>query len=103
MTIEYTVTAEFDSLPLAQEWVEWLKGGHLQQVIDGGASSATLVRFDGGPGLRLAARYVFKDMPTFTAYENGAAIALRAEGAAKFPASRGVKMTRSLAEVLQSI
>lgn len=104
MTIEYTVTAEFDSLQRGSEWVAWLQHGHLQAVIDGGALRARLVRHEPVDGVsRFSARYEFADMAAFSAYERGAAVALRAEGAAKFPPQAGMRMQRSLSEVLTTL
>jgi hypothetical protein len=102
MAFAYTVTADFDSLPVAAEWVEWLQHGHLQEVLDGGALEATLVRVEPTPEapLRFEARYLFPDVARFAEYEKGPAVRLRAEGAARFPPTRGVRMTRRHGEVL---
>jgi hypothetical protein len=105
MSIAYTVTAEFDSLDVAQEWVRWLQEGHLADVLAGGALRAELHRVEatGGAQLRFEARYRFASMAAFQDYERVHAPKLRAEGLAKFPASRGVRMSRSLAEVLTEL
>lgn len=102
MGFAYTVTADFDSLPVATEWVEWLQHGHLQEVLDAGALEATLVRVEPTPEapLRFEARYLFADAARFASYEKGPAVRLRAEGAARFPPTRGVRLSRRLGEVL---
>lgn len=102
MGFAYTVTADFDALPVATEWVAWLQEGHLQDVLDAGALEATLVRVEPTPEapLRFEARYLFADAQAFARYEAGPAVALRAEGAARFPPERGLRLRRSHAEVL---
>lgn len=105
MSIAYTVHAEFDSLEVAGEWVRWLQDGHLAEVLRGGATQATLVRLEPTDGhqLRFEARYRFPSMQAFQRYEQQFAPQLRAEGLAKFPATRGVRMTRALGEVLTEL
>jgi hypothetical protein len=105
MGIVYTVVAEFDDLAVASEWVHWLQNGHLAEVLEGGATQAMIVRVeptDQHP-LRFESRYRFPSMASFIEYETKHAPKLRAEGLAKFPASRGVRMTRQLAEVLTEL
>ncbi|MBE2251109.1 MAG: DUF4286 family protein [Myxococcus sp.] len=102
MGIVYTVMAEFDDLAVASEWVHWLQHGHLAEVLAGGATHAMIVRVeptDAQP-LRFESRYRFASMAAFIEYETKWAPKLRAEGLAKFPPTRGVRMTRQLAEVL---
>jgi hypothetical protein len=102
MSIAYTVTAAFDDLSVAGEYVRWLQEGHLAEVLEGGAAEATLVRLEptAAAPLRFEVRYRFPSMAVFQRYEAEFAPRLRAEGLAKFPASRGVRMSRSLGEVL---
>lgn len=105
MSIAYTVHAEFDSLDVASEWVRWLQDGHLAEVLQGGATRAAVVRLEPVEGhqLRFEARYRFPSMQVFQRYEKEFAPKLRAEGLAKFPPGRGVRMTRSLGEVLTEL
>ena len=42
----YTVSAEFANRAMAAEWLQWLKGGHVQDVLQCGALSAEVVRLD---------------------------------------------------------
>jgi hypothetical protein len=100
MTFAYTVHGEFESPDVAAEWVAWLRHGHLDDVLQGGALQAVLVQLS---PLKFEVRYLFADAAAFAAYEQGAAPKLRAEGLAKFPPSRGVKMARSTGEVLASV
>lgn len=97
MSFAYSVRAAFDDAAVAAEYSAWLRDGHLADVINGGAQEAMLVQL--GP-LEFEARYLFADAAAFAKYEQLSAPALRAEGLAKFPASRGVRMTRSQGEVL---
>lgn len=96
----YTVTAEFESEAVAAEWLKWLQNGHLHQVVEGGAREALIVQL--GP-LKYEVRYRFTNAKAFAEYEAGPAVPLRAESVAKFPASRGIKMTRSSGEVLDEL
>ena len=97
MTFAYSVKSVFEDAAVAKEYAAWLTDGHLADVIKGGALHAWLVQT--GP-LEFEARYLFADAAAFARYEKDHAPALRAEGLAKFPASRGVKMTRAQGEVL---
>ena len=97
MSFAYTVHAVFDEQAVADEWAAWLRNGHFADVMAGGAHGAELVQ---RAPLELEARYWFADAAAFTKYEQQSAPKLRAEGLAKFPASRGVRMSRSLGEVL---
>lgn len=95
----YTVTATFVDGHVADEWVAWLRDGHLADVLRGGALDATVVRLDGDP-LTLEVHYHFASRESFATYERDAAPALRAEGMAKFPPSRGVSYRRSFGEIV---
>ena len=97
MSFVYTVQGAFETEAVAEEWVAWLQHGHLDEVLKGGALEATLVRLS---PLLFEVRYVFADAAAFAAYERDAAPPLRADSLAKFPASRGVKMSRSTGEIL---
>lgn len=67
-------------------YVDWLVGGHIRDVIDAGAQSGTLVRLDPTDGgtHRAEMRYLFESREAFVAYEQGPAVALRAEGIGLF-------------------
>lgn len=92
MTFAYSVHAEFDTPALCTEWMDWLLHGHLEDVVRAGALSAELVQWN---ETRAESRYTFKDAAAFATYEATHAVKLRAEGLAKFPPSRGVRMSRS--------
>jgi hypothetical protein len=95
--LEYTVTAQFEDPAVFDEYVAWLTHGHLAQVIEGGALEARLVKLSASS---LQVHYLFSSAEHFARYEAGPAVALRADGAARFPPSRGVKQTRSQGELL---
>jgi hypothetical protein len=105
MAFTYTVIGDFDDAAVAGEWIDWLRNGHLKAVLDGGALSAELVRLEptAAAPLRLEVRYRFADRAAFERYERDVAPALRADGLARFPPSRGVRLTRVLGEVLASL
>jgi len=94
----YTVTATFTDRAVADEWIDWLCHHHLADVCAAGASDAEVVRLEGDE-LRAMVIYHFPDRAAFTKYERDHAPRLRAEGLEKFPAERGVTMTRGLGAV----
>jgi hypothetical protein len=102
--ISYTVTAEFDDAAVAREWVDWLRDGHLAEVLAAGAMDAEIVRFDreaaGGLRTLCEVRYHFTSREAFAAYERDHAPGLRAAGLKLFPPQRGVRYQRSLGEVV---
>jgi Domain of unknown function (DUF4286) len=102
MTFAYTVSAYFDDEATAQEWSAWMREQHLADVVAAGALSAVLVRLtDTRP--RLESRYEFASAQAFADYEAAHAPRLRAESAARFPPTRGVRLVRSMGEVLAEV
>lgn len=97
--IAYTVSATFTDCKVAHEWVAWLTGGHIADVLKGGAVSAEIIRIDGDE-CRYEIRYQFPSRESFRAYETNHAPRLRAEGLAKFPTSRGISYARSTGVVI---
>ncbi|MBL9119773.1 MAG: DUF4286 family protein [Phycisphaerae bacterium] len=95
----YTVQATFTDARVADEWVAWLRDGHLADVLRGGALDAEVVRLD-GEALTYEVHYHFASPEAFARYEREFAPALRAEGLAKFPSSRGVSYRRSVGAVV---
>jgi hypothetical protein len=92
--IAYTVAATFEDGNTADEWVRWLTGGHIADVLAGGARDAELIKLD-GPGLAFEVRYHFPSRETFAAYERDHAPRLRAEAMQRFPPERGVVYRRT--------
>jgi len=99
----YSVRSTFTSAAVRAEFIAWLRDGHLTDVVKAGALDAELVEFElaadapAGAIADVETRYHFASRAAFDAYANGPAIPLRAEGAAKFPPSRGMVMTRGFA------
>lgn len=98
MQVAYTVRATFPDLATADEYIGWLTGGHIAQVLAAGASGATLVRLDGQPP-RVEVRYRFPTRGIFDRYEREHAPALRADGAARF-GGRNVSFERTLGAII---
>ena len=104
----YAVTARLPSSELAVEYLDWLgSGGHLQAVIDGGASSACAVRLDPAPHesampVRIMSLYTFPSREAFAAYERDHAPALRADGVARF-GDRGIEFERTTGEIVTAL
>lgn len=100
--IRYTVMAEFDDPAIAEEWVEWLRDGHLADVIAAGAIDAEVVAIDAETdgGVILEVRYRFAARGDLERYFERDAPRLRAEGLAKFPPERGVRYRRTIGEAV---
>lgn len=104
-TFLYSVRSTFTNDEVRADFIAWLRGGHLADVVTAGALDAELVEFEalaGTPG-DVETRYHFASREAFDAYANGPAVPLRAEGAARFPPSRGIVMTRGTAMSLLRI
>ncbi len=96
--IAYTVTATFPSGDLADEWLRWLRDGHVGAVLAGGATSAEIVVL-GTPAHTYEVRYHFPSREVFETYEREHAPHLRAEGLARFPVEKGIQYRRSIGVV----
>jgi hypothetical protein len=96
--IAYTVTVAFRDVNLAEEWLGWLRGGHIAEVLAGGATSAEIVALD-EPSHAYEARYRFPSREAFKQYEREHAPRLRAEGLRLFPIEKGVSYRRSVGVV----
>lgn len=96
--IAYTVCAFLPDEATATEYLDWLLSGHIQHVIDAGALTGAAARvLDPSTPIRVEARYFFSNKQAYEAYLHEHAPALRAEGLARFPASRGIRFERSVA------
>jgi hypothetical protein len=104
-TFLYSVRSTFTNDEVRADFIAWLRGGHLADVVKAGALDAELVEFEALPGTQgdVETRYHFASREAFDAYANGPAVPLRAEGAARFPPSRGIVMTRGTAMSLLRI
>lgn len=103
MTIAYSVIATLPDRATADEYVTWLRDGHIQQVIAGGALRGDIVRItDPATPAQIESRYVFANRQAFDRYTQTTAPALRADGLRRFPPERGVTFQRRLGEVVDS-
>lgn len=99
--IAYTVAAVFPSRDLALEYVAWLEDGHIDEVIQGGAHSAMIVRItEPEIPIRVEVRYIFSNRGVFDTYLAQHAPALRAQGLKRFPPERGIRFERTLGDVV---
>jgi len=98
----YTVAAEFDDPAVRDEWVGWLRDGHLDDVFQGGAMRAEVIVEHVGPGQfpRAEVRYHFASAAAFATYEREHAPRLRAEGLTRFPPTRGIRYARRTGDVV---
>ncbi len=104
--IVYTVTATLPTPELAEAYVAWLRGGHVDQVIDAGAHSGIIVRLD--PTLaeqeagsrRVQTQYVFASRDALDHYVRHHAPALRADGLSRFGPETGVTFERIIGEIV---
>ena len=82
MAFRYMVTAIIANHEYANEYVAWLKGGHVQDVVNrGGALTGEVVVLDSSDGrIHVQSLYLFPSRSSFDGYQTGAAVELRAEG-----------------------
>ncbi len=97
--IAYTVTTTLPDAKMAEEWLDWLRGGHIADVLAGGATSAEIIALD-QPALTFEVRYRFPNRQAFDHYEQEIAPRLRAEGLMRFPPEKGIGYRRSVGDVL---
>ncbi|CAG1009576.1 hypothetical protein PHYC_03720 [Phycisphaerales bacterium] len=98
--VSYTVTATLPDQPTRLDFVRWLKQGHTDAVICGGAASVEIVVIEepASPPM-VQVRYVFPDRTAYDRYVQHFAPALRAEGLRMFGPEKGVSMSRHLGTI----
>jgi hypothetical protein len=96
--IAYRVSATFPNSDVADEWLHWLREGHVAAVLAGGATSAEIVALD-TPAHAYEVRYRFPSRETFEKYEREHAPRLRAEGLRRFPVEKGIQYRRCIGVV----
>ena len=99
------VTANLPDEATAKEYLAWLEDGHVDQVIESGAHSAMMVRFDPEPQgakgpIRVLVQYIFPTRQVFQRYIEKHSPALRAEGLKKFGPERGVTFERAIGAIV---
>ena len=103
--LAYTVYTTFTDSRLADEWLRWLRGGHIAEVMAGGATDAEIIELDPPAGAEASTRafevrYHFPSREHFARYEREHAPRLRAEGLKLFPVERGVSCRRAVGIVV---
>jgi hypothetical protein len=99
--IAYSVTATLSDPALASEYIAWLRAGHLERVLEGGATTAAIVRIEQpATPVQVETRYTFPDRPAFERYLVETAPGLRAEGLERFP--QGVVFERHVGTIVWS-
>jgi len=97
----YMVRATLPDEDTRDAYLKWIQGGHLDQVIRGGASTARLVRVDEPPQpLDVLAMYTFPSRGAFDLYLRDHAPRLRAEGLERFGPQNGVSFRRQVGTIL---
>lgn len=95
----YTVRCKFSSpnrKNLSEQWLEWLRDEHIEDVKDGGATDATIFQMDStDKELIFEIRYEFSNRAMFEKYEAEHASRLREEGKLKFPYELGLSYERT--------
>jgi len=94
--VRYSVACRFTggNQEVANRWLAWLRDGHLQDVLDGGATSAEVVQIDDTvPHFEI--HYRFATRESLDHYLKAFAPRLREEGLAKFPLVLGLEYRRS--------
>lgn len=94
MSVLYEVTASVSDPAVAEEWVRWMRDGHIADVVRAGATSGRLLRVEEGQG-EFVAQYEFASRATLEGYFREHAPRLRAEGAGRFPPEK-VRLTRRI-------
>jgi len=99
--VAYTVTATLPNEAMAEAYVAWLREGHIEDVVAGGAERAEIVRIvEPGNAIRVQTRYWFPDSLAYETYLAEHAPRLRAEGMERFGPETGVRFERSVGEVV---
>lgn len=100
MPVSYTLEVTFQDADVANEWTDWMRGGHMQALLAHGADRAELVRWSDEDDIRFTARYRFPTRADFDTYLAEHAEDLRADGMKRFPPSRGIVYSRTVGEIL---
>lgn len=99
--VAYTVTALLPDTVTRDRFVRWLREGHIQQVVGGGAKEAVVVVVEEpATPLKVVCRYIFASREAFDLYQTNHAPKLRAEGLRLFGPELGVSFERSVGKVI---
>ena len=98
--IEYTVTATLPDSGVASEYLDWLRHGHVRDVLQAGAEDAAIMHvLDPQHPIRVVTRYTFPSRDAFETYERDHAPALRADGLRRFGTGSGVSFERRVSAI----
>ncbi len=101
LEVAYTVTALLPDVVTRDRYVRWLREGHVQQVVEGGASEAVVVMIEEpATPLKVVCRYIFASREAFQRYTTEHAPKLRTEGLRLFGPELGVSFERSVGSVV---
>jgi Domain of unknown function (DUF4286) len=92
--VSYMVTVTLPNEAMAKAFLAWLQGGHVAEVLAGGASRAQIVSLD-QTAHTFEIRYRFPSRESFERYERECAPRLRADGLQRFPMDQGVVYRRT--------
>jgi hypothetical protein len=100
--VMYMVVASLPDDRTADEYVVWLRAGHVAQVVRAGAASGVVVRLepDALGKARVMTQYVFPSRAEFDRYCSDDAPKLRADGLRRFPPERGISFERSIGAIV---
>lgn len=98
--LRYVVGVTLPDDATAQGWLDWLRNGHIAEVLAGGATSADIFKIDGTPN-SYEIEYFFPSRAAFAIYERDRAPRLRDEGRKLFPPEQGVVYRRTTGELIQ--
>ena len=90
--ILYQVVASIQSREDLDAYLAWLRGGHIADVVAGGALRGRVAVHEGDGAYEVLCSYDFEDAQAFARYEAGPAQALRAEGIALFGPDSGRRL-----------
>ncbi|MBL4590325.1 MAG: DUF4286 family protein [Phycisphaerales bacterium] len=87
--------------PSSSPILDWLLKGHIQAVIEGGATSGyAILETEPADSLAVVSRYIFPSQEAFDQYVAQTAPKLREEGLRLFGPHTGITMQRSLGTVI---
>jgi hypothetical protein len=100
--IAYIVICRIKNKEKVDEWLSWLRDGHIAEVLAGGASDAKITRLDDDESKDICFEifYHFASREAFDDYIAHHAPRLRAEGAERFSEEDGFFYSRKIGEVI---
>jgi len=97
--LRYVVGVTFPDQATADRWLEWLRAGHVADVLAGGATFAQIMHHD-GDAVVYEVTYSFPSREALDRYERDFAPRLREEGRRLFPPEQGIVYHRTVATIL---